>query len=394
MRYFLIAGEASGDLHAAHLIAALRQADAKAEFVGFGGDLMEAAGMRLLRHYSTLAFMGFVQVALHLPTLLEGLRECKAAIRESRPHAVIFVDYPGFNLRIAAWVRRHLPIPTIYYIAPKIWAWKEGRIRNIRRDIQMLLSILPFEKEFFEGKHHYPIHYVGNPTLDEVEAFREAYAEPREDFCRRLGLDEHRPLLVLMPGSRQSEIRANLPRMLCAVALADPQGLQQLLLVAAPGLTPEFYAPYQQDNLCLLLQTETPLPAHPAAYPALFHADAALVTSGTATLETALFGTPQVVCYHLRGGRLINRLRPYFLRCPFISLVNLIAGCEVVPELIAADTAPAVIARHLTPLLDNASVEWRNQQLHYAQLRERLGALGAPHHAAQLIVERLHERPQ
>lgn len=390
MRYFLIAGEASGDLHAAHLIAALRQADPNAEFVGFGGDLMAAAGMRLLRHYSTLAFMGFVQVVLHLPTLLRGLRECKEAIRESHPHAVIFVDYPGFNLRIAAWVHRRLPIRTIYYIAPKIWAWKEGRIRNLRRDIDSLLSILPFEKDFFEGKHHYPIHYVGNPTLDEVEAFREVYAETREDFCRRLGLDEHRPLLVLMPGSRRSEIHANLPRMLRAVEVADPQGQQQLLLVAAPGLPGELYAPYARTDLRLILQTETPLPHHPAAYPALFHADAALVTSGTATLETALFGTPQVVCYHLRGGRIINRLRPYFLRCPYIALVNLIVGKEVVPELIAADTAPHIIARHLAPLLDNASVEWRHQQLHYAQLRERLGRPGAPQNAAQLIVEQIH----
>lgn len=384
MRYFLIAGEASGDLHAAHLIQALKERDEEAVLEGFGGEKMAAAGMRLLRHYRTMAYMGFVEVALHLPTILAALRECKQAIRDFRPDVVIFVDYPGFNLRIAEWVRREGIAKTAYYIAPKLWAWKEGRIHRLRRDVDLLLSILPFERDFFTARHGMPLTYVGNPTLDEVEAFKAQYSEGREAFFARYDLDDDRQLLVLLPGSRRSEIAANLPRMLAAIELADTEHQYQLMLVAAPGIEEDFYAPYLTADMRVLPHKgETEFPH---AFPALFHADVALVTSGTATLETALFATPQVVCYHIRGGRLINRLQPLFLKCRYISLVNLIAQQEVVPELIAADTTPAIIARHLRPLLDNASVEWREQHLHYAQLAERLLPLGAPAHAAEAIL--------
>lgn len=383
MRYFLIAGEASGDLHAAHLIRAIRQNDAEAQFQGFGGDLMAAEGMTLLRHYRTLAFMGFVQVALHLPTILRGMAECKNAIRAWKPDCVIFVDYPGFNLNIAAWVKREQICPTFYYIAPKIWAWKEGRIHRIRRDIDRLFSILPFEVDFFEKKHHYPISYVGNPSFDEIEAFRHEHPSDLEAFCRTHNLSAERPILALLAGSRRTEIAANLPRMIAAARLADPEGRAQRVLAAAPGIDDAEYAPYLEGKNITLVREAT--------FPLLQHAHAALVTSGTATLETAIFGVPQVVCYHIRGGRIINRLRPLFLKCPFISLVNLIADREIVPELIAADMSPTIIAQHLRPLLADDSPERDDQLRGYADLRHRLGEVGAPLHAAKEMVARLRE---
>lgn len=383
MRYFLIAGEASGDLHAAHLIRAIRQNDPEARFQGFGGDLMAAEGMKLLRHYRTLAFMGFVQVALHLPTILRGMTECKNAIRKWKPDCVILIDYPGFNLNIAAWVKRQKICPTFYYIAPKIWAWKEGRIHRIRRDIDRIFSILPFEVDFFGKKHHYPISYVGNPSLDEIEAFRHEHPADREAFCRTYGLNAQKNILALLAGSRRSEIAANLPRMLAAVRIADPEGHTQPVLAAAPSIDDADYAPYLKNENIVLVRDAT--------FSLLQHAHAALVTSGTATLETALFGVPQVVCYHIRGGRLINRLRPLFLKCPYISLVNLIANREIVPELIAADMTPSIIADRLKPLIAEDSPERDDQLRGYATLRHRLGEVGAPFHAAKEIVARLSE---
>lgn len=383
MRYFIIAGEASGDLHASLLIRALRQNDPEAEFRGFGGDLMAAEGMTLLRHYRSLAFMGFVQVALHLPDILRGMSECRRAIEEWRPTCVILVDYPGFNLRIARWVKRHNICPVFYYIAPKIWAWKEGRIDAIRDNVDRVLSILPFETEYFEHRHHYPVSYVGNPSFDEVEAFLATPPPSRTDFCNAHRLDPSRPIVALLAGSRRSEIAANLPPMLRAVRLADPDGRCQIAVAAAPGTAPETYAPHLHQTPAVLLRDAT--------FPLLAHAHAALVTSGTATLETALFGVPQIVCYHLRGGRLVNLLRPYFLKCRFISLVNLIADREVVPELIAADMHPTHIARRLAPLLTDDSPERDDQLRGYALLRHRLGQTGAPRHAADEIARRLKQ---
>lgn len=381
MRYFLIAGEASGDLHAAHLIRALRRNDPEAEFFGFGGDLMAAEGMTLLRHYRSLAFMGFVQVLLHLPDILRGLRECRRALLRCRPACVILVDYPGFNLRIARWVSRKKLCPVYYYIAPKIWAWKEGRIHALRRDVDRVFSILPFEVDYFERRHQYPVSYVGNPSFDEIEAFRASSPPSRDSFCRRHGLSPSRPVIALLAGSRRSEIAANLPRMLRATRLADPDARFQIAVAAAPGIDDAAYASHLGTSSAVLVSQDT--------FALLSHAHAALVTSGTATLETALFGVPQVVCYHVRGGRLINLLRRRFLQCPFISLVNLIADREVVPELIAADMTPANIARHLAPLLADDSGERDDQLRGYALLRHRLGHTGAPEHAAAEITERL-----
>ena len=218
MRYFIIAGEASGDLHASHLVTALRKEDADAQFQGLGGDLMAAAGVDVLWHYRTMAYMGFVQVVLHLPQILRAMRACKAAIAAYRPDTIILVDYPGFNLNIAAWARKHLDAPIFYYIAPKIWAWKEGRIRKIRRNVDKVLSILPFEVDYFERKHGYKVNYVGNPSRAEVDDFLQHDNQSFADFCAAHQLDPQRKIVALLAGSRRSEIAANLPRMLQAFA--------------------------------------------------------------------------------------------------------------------------------------------------------------------------------
>lgn len=372
MKYFVIAGEASGDLHASHLMHALREADPQAEFRCYGGDCMERAGGQLLCHYRELAYMGFIQVALHLRTILRGLRRCKEQIADWRPDAVILVDYPGFNLKVARYVREQALCPVYYYISPKIWAWKEGRIRAIRRDVTRLYSILPFEVEFFEGKHGYPITYVGNPTVDEVASYVAQHGEPHPDGHT----------IALLPGSRRQEIVDNLSRMLCATAtLSD----YRLAIAVAPAIEEAFYRDIMKragvdTSRIELVAGDT--------YGLLSRATAALVTSGTATLETALFGVPQIVCYYMRCGRLVSALRPYFLKVPFISLVNLIAGREVVPELVADGMRPDRISTLLQRLLPGGP-DREAQLTGYAALRQRLGEPGAPRRAARDMVARL-----
>lgn len=374
MRYFLIAGEASGDLHASHLMRALRAADPEAEFACYGGDLMQAAGGKLLRHYKDLAYMGFVQVALHLRTILRGMKECREAIARWRPDAVILVDYPGFNLSIARYVRREGICPVYYYISPKIWAWKEGRIKAIRRDVTHLFSILPFEVNFFEQKHHYPITYVGNPTVDEVSAWCTAHP----------GVKREDKLLAMLPGSRMQEIAHNLSRMLSAAAPLLEAGWRAEI-AAAPAIDEAVYrriiaAANVPSAAVSLLRGDT--------YGLLARATAALVTSGTATLETALLGTPQVVCYHMAFPRLVRAVRPYFLKVPYISLVNLIADRAVVPELVAADMTPDNVRRELEAILPGTP--GREAQLAgYADMARRLGTPGAPERAAREIVRRM-----
>lgn len=374
MKYYLIAGEASGDLHASHLMAALREEDAQAEFRFVGGDLMAAVGGAPVRHYRELAYMGFIPVLLHLRTILTQMKRCKRDIAAWQPDVVILVDYPGFNLSIAQYVRQHTSIPVYYYIAPKIWAWKEYRIHRIKRDVQQIFSILPFEVEFFEGKHHFPIHYVGNPTLDEVEAFRSSHAESFQEFRQRNHLPSDRPIVALLAGSRKQEIKDNLPDMLQAAA-AYPD--HQLVLAGAPGISPEYYHRFLEEAPVTLLFGET--------YSLLQQARAALVTSGTATLETALFGVPQVVCYHTPMGKLIAFLKRHILKVPFISLVNLVAGREVVRELVADTMTVSNIQTELGRLLHDNS--YRDILLQgYAEVRNRLGSTGAPHRAARLMI--------
>lgn len=375
MRYSIIAGEASGDLHAAQLMKALRECDPSAEFRCYGGDQMQAAGCTLLCHYRELAYMGFVQVALHARTILRGLSRCKRQISWWQPDAVVLVDYPGFNLKIARYVKKRGICPVFYYISPKIWAWKERRIKNIRRDVDCLYSILPFEKDFFEKKHHYPITYVGNPTVDEISQWRKEHsASSRRD-----------DLIALLPGSRRQEVADNLRRMLLAAA---PIEGYRLSIAAAPAIDDSFY-----NNIIAAsgIGQERVSLVRGGAFPLLAQATAALVTSGTATLETALFGVPQVVCYYMRCGWLVSRVRPYFLKVPFISLVNLVAGREVVPELVADGMNVANVRRHLESILPGHSR--REAQLAgYAEMSARLGLPGVPQRAAADILEKLRRR--
>ncbi len=379
MKYFLIAGEASGDLHAAHLMKALLAIDPSASFRYYGGDCMQAVGGTLLCHYRHLAYMGFVQVALHLPTILRGLRRCKAEIDSWRPDAVILVDYPGFNLKIAKYVSRQALCPVYYYISPKIWAWKEHRIHAIRRYVDRLFSILPFEVDFFEKKHHYPISYVGNPTMDEVSAYLSEHGQPRPDGHT----------IALLPGSRRQEITDNLSRMLQAVKPLCTEGggepAWHIRIAVAPSMPRDLYTAIVQ---------RAGLPARSVqlveerTYDLLHHATAALVTSGTATLETALFRVPQVVCYFMRCGWLVSRIRPYFLQVPFISLVNLIVGREVVPELVAGDMTAEEVRRRLLHILPGAPGRAAMLQ-GYDELAGKLGQPGAPRRAAAEITQLL-----
>lgn len=238
MKYYLIVGEASGDLHASHLMAALKLKDAQAEFRFFGGNLMMEQGGELVCHYRDLAFMGIISVLMHLPTILKGMELCKRDICQWKPDAVILVDYPGFNLKIAKYIKSHTEIPVYYYISPKIWAWKEYRIKEIRRYVDKLFSILPFEVDFFEKKHNYPIHYVGNPTMDEVHHFLQQHPADEKEFRRECGLDE-RPIIALLSGSRRQEIKDNLPRMIAAAESYSQRF--QLVLATAPGIEDEYY---------------------------------------------------------------------------------------------------------------------------------------------------------
>lgn len=377
MKYYFIAGEASGDLHASHLVAALRAIDPRATFRGYGGELMERAGTQLVCHYSEMAYMGFIPVLLHARTILRRMAECKRDIEQWQPHVVVLVDYPGFNLRIAAHVKRHLGIPVYYYIAPKIWAWKEHRIHQIRRDVDQLLSILPFERAFFEQKHGYPIHYVGNPTVDEVDAYCQAHPACLKAFCAQHGLDT-RPIIALLAGSRRQEISANLRMMAAEAQRWAPQ--YQAVVAAAPGIPLEFYRQCLAGHQVALLAGHT--------FGLLQHSTAAMVTSGTATLETALFGVPQVVCYHMRGGRLTLWAKRLLLKVPYISLVNLVAGHQVVPELVASDMNPRLLHQHLAHIMPGG--QGRQAQLQgYARMAQALGKPGAPQRAAQLMVKLL-----
>ena len=376
MKYYLIAGEASGDIHASRLIAANKAEDAAARFRCFGGDLMAAEGAELVRHYRDLAYMGFIPVLMHLRTILKGMRQCREDILRWQPDVLILVDYPGFNLKIARYIKQHSTIPVCYYIAPKIWAWKESRIKAIRRDVDCLLSILPFEKKFYEEKHHYNINYVGNPTVDEVDAYLKAHPADAEGFRKDNGLDA-RPIIALLAGSRRQEVRDNLRRM---VEAAEPYTKDyQLVLAAAPGLDDEFYQQSMVNGQWSMVRGQT--------YRLLQHSTAALVTSGTATLETALMKVPQVVCYYIKTGRLASFARRLFLKVPYISLVNLVTDEEVVPELVAEQMNVENVRRHLAAILPGGA-EREAQLQGYERMASILGGPGAPERAAKSLPKR------
>lgn len=382
MRYYLIVGEASGDLHASRLMQALASKDPAAEFRFFGGDLMSAVGGTRVKHYSELAYMGFVPVLLHLPTILRNMSSCKKDIVAWQPDVVILVDYPGFNLDIAKYVHAHTDIPVYYYISPKTWAWKEWRIKSIKRDVDEMFSILPFEVSFYERKHQYPIHYVGNPTVEEVQHFKNGYHESASDFCLRNGLSIDKPIIALLAGSRKQEIKDNLPAMIEACRPFVDR--YQLVLAGAPAISEAYYSQ-------VMRRCATDIPVRRVdneTYALLSHAVAALVTSGTATLETALFDVPQVVCYKTPVPHLIRFAFNHVIQCRYISLVNLIADREIVPELFADRFSVAQIRRELTAILPNGTAR-ESMLAYYRKVHRRLGDDIAPDNAAALMTRLL-----
>lgn len=374
----MIVGEASGDLHASRLMRSLRQYDAKAEFRFFGGDLMKAEGGTLVRHYRDLAYMGFIPVLLHLPTIFKNMSFCKRDIVEWKADVVILVDYPGFNLDIAKFLHKNTSIPVYYYISPKIWAWKEWRVKSIKRDVSEMFSILPFEVAFYERRHHYPIHYVGNPTAEEVRTFKDGYSETKEEFCRRNGLEPSKPIIALLAGSRKQEIKDNLPAMLASVKAVAAD--YQCVLACAPSIDDSYYRKVIGQGSVLMVHDDT--------YPLLAHSTAALVTSGTATLETALFDVPQVVCYETPLPKIIRWGFNHVIKCDYISLVNLVADKEVVPELFADRFSVDNIKRHLIALLPG-TVDREKMLAGYKIVRQRLGTESAPDNAARVMVDLL-----
>ena len=388
MKFYLIAGEASGDLHASHLMQSLKNLDADAQFRFFGGDLMSAAGGTCVRHYRDLAYMGFIPVLLHLPVILRNMRMCKADILSWQPDCVILVDYPGFNLKIAKFVKSRTNIP-VY--------------------VDELFSILPFEVDFFEGKHHYPIHYVGNPTAAEVKSYLEESGKRKEEREYSAAdnaavnnqennqgtnhISFHSPLssfhsnpsfqskvIALLAGSRQQEIKDNLPAMLEAVKPYEND--YQIILAGAPGIEAGYYQQFIEGRKVQVVYNQT--------YDLLSKAHAALVTSGTATLETALFRVPQVVCYETPLPTIIGWLRKRVLKVKYISLVNLIVDAEVVKELVADSFSVKNIRQELTKILDGPA---RQQMLDgYTEVNRRLGDQVAPDNAARLIMEKLSQK--
>ena len=376
MKYYLIAGEASGDLHASNLMLSLKTLDKEANFRFFGGDLMQSAGGTLVKHYREMAYMGIIPVVMNARTILKNLAFCKKDIEEYQPDAVILIDYPGFNLKVAKHVKEKLGIPVYYYISPKVWAWKEYRVKSFKKYVDEMLCILPFEVEFYK-KHNYRVHYVGNPTVDAV-AERAHEGETFEQFVADNGL-ESKPIIALLAGSRKQEIANNLPAMLKAMrGFADGY---QFVVAGAPGIDSSFYKKFTAsfpEATVLFGQT----------YRILSQSDAALVTSGTATLETALLNVPQVVCYKMSMPRLTYWGFKNILHTPYISLVNLISGHEVVKELFAKFFTEENIRTELHQILHVQS--YRKTMLsNYKEMREILGEPGASDRAADIIFKSL-----
>jgi len=372
MKYYLIIGEASGDLHASNLMKSLKQMDKEADFRFFGGDLMQSEGGVLVKHYRELAYMGFLPVVLHLKTILDNLRFCKNDILTYQPDVVILVDYPGFNLKIARFVKEQTNIPIFYYISPKIWAWKGGRIKAIRKYVDRMLCIFPFEVAFYQ-RQSYPVVYVGNPTVDAI-AQRKNAGETFETFTGRNHLSE-KPIIALLPGSRKQEIKNNLPFMLEA-ASAFPNF--QIIVGGAPGIHPDYYQSFLKKYPVTIIFDQT--------YSLLQQAKAALVTSGTATLETALLRVPQAVCYKTPLKYLMGFLWKHFFKVKYISLVNLIADRPLVREMYNENFSTENIRNELTALLYDSSYI-KSMQDGYREVIAQLGTTGASERAAKEIIK-------
>jgi lipid-A-disaccharide synthase len=369
MKYYIIAGEASGDLHGSNLMKSIFKEDPAAEIRFWGGDLMQEVGGTLVKHYRDLAFMGFAEVLFNLKTILNNIKLCKSDILSFQPDVLIFIDYPGFNLRIAKW-SKSLGYKNHYYISPQIWAWKESRIKEIKRDIDKMYVILPFEKTFYEDKHHFRVHFVGHPLIDAIQA------HPVVDdvtFRKENQLNDM-PIIALLPGSRKQEITKMLSVMLSVV---DTFKGYQFVIAGAPSQEFSFYQQFITSDNIKFLSNKT--------YDLLQHATAALVTSGTATLETALFKVPEVVCY--KGNWISYQIAKRIITLKYISLVNLIMDEEVVTELIQEDCSTQRITAELEKIL---KPDYRKLVLdNYAILEKKLGGKGASHATAQLIVSDL-----
>lgn len=377
MKYFIIAGEASGDLHASNLMRELRKADSNAEFCFLGGDLMQAQahGGRMVKHYRDMAFMGIIAVLKNARTVLKNLSDCKQAIVDFQPDVLVLVDYPSFNLRMARFVKENLNAKVYYYISPKIWAWKEYRIKEIKRYVDKMFTIFPFETAFY-GKHNYQVEYVGNPTVDSV-CTRPNQQQTFAEFCTENNLQD-KPIIAILAGSRKQEIRGCLPRMVEA-------GLRfseyQVVIAGAPGIDVELYDSVLKGKNVSVVFGKT--------YELLQSSKAAVVNSGTATLETALVGTPQVVVYHVPCGRFGYLVKEIVVRVKFVSLVNIVAEKLVVKELLAHLFTVGNIEAELNQILKNESYR-QNMLKEYSVIKNALGEPGTAERAARKMISSLH----
>ncbi len=371
MKYYIIAGEASGDMHAANLMKELKKLDVSAQFRCWGGDKMKKQGAELVKHYRDLAFMGFTEVLMNLKTILRNIDFCKKDIHSYQPDVLILVDYPGFNLRIAEFAKTK-GFKVFYYISPQVWAWKESRVNKIKRFVDRMFVILPFEKDFYK-KHNYEVDFVGHPLLDAIESEKSLYGD-KALWLKNNNLPG-KPIIALLPGSRKQEIAVKLPLMLSVV---DEFKDHQFVIAAAPSVPEAFYKEIAAGKKASLVFNQT--------HELLMHADAALVTSGTATLETALFEVPEVVCY--KGGKLSYYIARSLVKVKYISLVNLIMDKETVRELIQHDLTTKNIAQELKKIVydNNKRAEMKSD---FRQLKEMLGGKGASARTAALMVEAL-----
>lgn len=376
MKYFLIAGEASGDIHASQLIRALKAHSAEARFEFLGGDLMaDAAGVEPVIHYRDMAFMGFIEVLKHLKSIMGFMKTAKQRIAADRPDALILVDYPSFNLKMAKYAHKR-GIPVMYFISPKVWAWKEYRVKSIKKYVDRMFSILPFETAFY-AKHDYKVNYVGNPTVKEIEEQRSRFGS-REEFGKKNLLDE-RPIVALVPGSRRKEIRDNLPSMITAASRHEGY---QLVIAAAPNIDESLYREVMEP---LGMQVKL---VHHQSFELIHHARAALVTSGTATLETAILGTPQVACYRVNGSKWLFKFYRKLIKGKYVTLPNLIVDDAIIPELLLHMCTPDMIDAHLTPLLTE-SAERQTMLEGYRRMQAILTTQDCTDNTARLIIEAL-----
>lgn len=364
MKYYIISGEASGDLQCSQLIHALKNLDSEGDFRAWGGDLMQKEGAVLVKHYRELAFMGFWEVVSHLPTILKNISFCKKDILRYMPDVIIYVDYPGFNLRIAKWAKNR-GFKNHYYISPQVWAWKENRIKQMKATLDSLYVILPFEKNYFEQKHNFPVHYVGHPLMDQLSKYSR---DPK--FCKKNNLTPKKPIIALLPGSRVQEIRKMLPLF---NKIAAKFKKFQFVVAGAPGIDPKEYNKFMKSNSLNFVHEKT--------YQLLLNSCAALVTSGTATLETALLNIPQLVCY--KCSPITYWIGKKVIKLKYISLVNLILEKEAVVELIQNDCTYEKLVVELETLLQKNSLEKMNQN--YIILKEKIGGSGASEKTAKLI---------